>query len=68
MTIPGFAAEASLGKTRASYNLTPGAPAETGRVLPQGYIVRQSGDGVDIIYCEAGICITNHVRTVYRLA
>jgi hypothetical protein len=67
MTIPGFAADASLGNTAESYVLTPGAPAETGQVLPQGYTIRQAGDGVDITYCEAGICINHHVKTVYPL-
>jgi len=36
MSMPGFTAEASLAKIGQRYILTPGAPAETGSVLPQG--------------------------------
>jgi hypothetical protein len=35
MTIPGFTAEASVGKVKESYFLTSEAPAESGMVLPQ---------------------------------
>lgn len=66
MGIPGFTAEASLGKIKGSYALTSEAPAETGKILPQGTLVRQTGDGVDIIHCydEGGFsgCWTQHIR------
>jgi hypothetical protein len=67
MRLPEFTAEASLGKISEDYVLSLGAKEEAGRVLPQGYYVRQSRDGVDIVYCEAGICISHHVRTVYTM-
>lgn len=67
MRLPEFTAEASLGKKSEHFVLSSRSEAEAGRVLPQGYYVRQSGDGVDIVYCEAGICISHHVRTVYTM-
>lgn len=35
MSMQGFTAEASLSKAQQRYILGPGAPAETGSVLPQ---------------------------------
>lgn len=43
MSIPGFTAEASLGKIRESYALTLGLTAETGKVLPQLFCLPDEG-------------------------
>jgi hypothetical protein len=54
MTIQGFTAEVSLGKTRESYILTSETPAETGRVLPQRLCHCVSYYGVPLCTCIGG--------------
>jgi hypothetical protein len=48
MNIPGFTAEASLGKTRDRYILASGTSVDAGGVLPQFY--RRFGNYIEIIY------------------
>jgi hypothetical protein len=45
MNMPGFTAEASLGKTRDSYVFTSGVPTETGSVLPQCELIWDTSQG-----------------------
>jgi len=51
MTVPGFTAEASLGKVKESYIFTSQLSAETGRVLPQ-FCFHQPGSN----YVTCGEC------------
>jgi len=65
MNTPGFTAEASLNRTRESYRPTAGTATESGKVLPQGYYVRQTGDGFDIVICEPGYgCTVFHHKNI----
>ncbi len=65
MTTPGFTAEASLDKTRESYFLAPGAPGQSGGVVPQFF--QRVGDYLYITYCDDGYCLTTKVKVVNRL-
>jgi len=52
MSIPGFSAQASLGKVKESYMLKSRASAETGGVLPQ-FCFRPPGSN----YVTCGGCV-----------
>jgi hypothetical protein len=63
MRLPEFTAEASFGKTREGYTLTPGALAETGKVLPQFLV--HDGDYIIFNICDiSGICTGDQVVKV----
>ena len=53
MTIPGFTAEAALGKTNEGYALRTRAYAESGSVLPQFCFQQQPGSN----YVTCGGCV-----------
>jgi hypothetical protein len=63
MSMPGFAAEASLGTTKESYTATLGHSAADGSVLPQSLYCTEVGFGCEqCTYCTPrGGCI-HYVR------
>jgi len=68
MKIPGFTAQASLGKTKEHYDLTSGTTVAAGKIVPQGFINTPNGD---LVYCynEGGFsgCFTVMHHHAYTL-
>lgn len=65
MSLPGFAAEASLDKLEERYVVRSELSAEAGSVLPQGLFVNRNGD---LVYCDNVVgCFVVHHKQVYKL-
>jgi hypothetical protein len=52
MSLPGFTAEGSLGKTGRRYALSAGTKAPAANVRPQGFHVVPNGNDYDLIFCD----------------